>query len=54
MIAVHLNIPDTILITSNIHNQIPVTFVSAVTLMSRFTEFGLQFHFLCCDFIIGS
>ena len=54
VITIHLDIPHTIFITPNVYNQIPVAFVSAVTLMSRFTELGLQFHLLCCDFIVRS
>jgi hypothetical protein len=42
MVTIHLNVPGTVFITSNIHNQISVTFVSAVTLVSGFTDFRLQ------------
>ena len=54
MVTIHLNVPGTVFITSNIHNQISVTFVSAVTLVSGFTELGFKLQLLCSNLVVGS
>jgi len=37
VVTVHLDVPGSILVAPNIHNQIAVALVSAVALMSGFT-----------------
>lgn len=54
MVTIHLNVPGAVLVTANIHNQISVAFVSAVTLVSGFTELGFKLQLLCSNLVVGS
>ena len=52
VVSVHLNIPGSVLVAADIHNEVAVAFVAAVAFVSGFTQFRLKLELLRCNLIV--
>ena len=52
VVSVHLNVPGSVLVPADIHNEVAVAFVAAVAFVSGFTQFRLKLELLRCNLIV--